>query len=70
MSKEALESVIGRAVTDSEFRQALFANPDEALAGFDLTDKETAGLKTLDAETLDSMAGSLDERISKWGRRI
>ena len=69
MSKEALESVIGRAVTDSEFRQSLFANPDEALAGFDLTDQEIAGLKTLDAETLDSMAGTLDERISKWGWR-
>ncbi len=67
MSKEAIQTVIGRAVTDSEFRVALFANPNEALAGYDLTEEEMAGLKELDAETLDSMAGSLDERISKWG---
>jgi hypothetical protein len=65
MSKEALEAVIGKAVLDSEFREALFADPDQALEGYELTEEEVAALKTIDAETMESFAGSLDERISK-----
>ena len=65
MSKEAVEAIIGKAVVDSEFREALFANPDEALAGYELTEVEIAALKAVDAETMESFAGSLDERISK-----
>jgi hypothetical protein len=65
MSKQAVQEVIGKAVTDSEFRKALFADPDEALAGYELTEDEIAALKSVDAETMESFAGSLDERISK-----
>jgi hypothetical protein len=65
MSKEAVQTIIGKAVTDSEFRKALFANPEEVLAGFELTEVEIAGLKAIDVETMDSFAGALDERISK-----
>ena len=45
MSREALEAVIGRAVIDEEFRLALFADPDSALAGYALTDGELAALR-------------------------
>jgi hypothetical protein len=65
MSKEAVQAVIAKAVSDDKFREALFANPDKALQGHDLTEDEIAGLKKIDAETMESMAGSLDERISK-----
>jgi len=65
MSKQALEAVIGRAVTDGAFRSALFARPDVALAGYDLTAGEMASLKAIDFETMDSFAGVLDERVSK-----
>lgn len=65
MSKEAVQAVIGKAVTDSEFREALFANPEEVLEGYDLTEDEIAALKSIDAETIESFAGALDERISK-----
>ena len=65
MSKEALEAVIGKAVLDSEFREALFADPDKALEGFELVGEEVAALKSIDTETMESFAGSLDERISK-----
>jgi hypothetical protein len=65
MSKEALQAVIGKAVLDSEFREALFADPDQALEGYELTEEEVAALKAIDAETMESFAGSLDERISK-----
>jgi hypothetical protein len=65
MSKEAVQAVIGKAVTDSKFREDLFANPDHALSGYELTEAEIAALKNVDAETLESLAGTLDERISK-----
>ena len=65
MSKEAVEAVIGKAVLDSEFREALFANPEEVLAEYDLTEEEVAALRAIDFETMESFAGTLDERISK-----
>ena len=65
MSKEAVEAIVGKAVVDSQFREALFADPDEALGGYDLTQEEVAALKAIDAETMESFAGTLDERISK-----
>lgn len=65
MSKEAVQAVIGKAVTDSKFREELFANPDQALSGYELTEAEMGALKRVDAETLESFAGTLDERISK-----
>jgi hypothetical protein len=65
MSKEAVEAIIGKAVLDSEFREALFADPEEVLAEYDLTEEEVAGLRAIDFETMESFAGTLDERISK-----
>jgi hypothetical protein len=49
-----LEAVIGRAILSAEFRMAFFADPDEALADFDLTEAERAALKRVDAESLDA----------------
>jgi hypothetical protein len=65
MSKESVQAIIGKAVLDSEFREALFADPDQALVGYELTEVEVAALKAIDAETMESFAGTLDERISK-----
>ena len=65
MSQEAVQAIIGKAVLDSEFRQALFADPEAALEGYDLTEQEVATLKGIDSETMESLAGTLDERISK-----
>ena len=47
MSKRAVQAIIGKAVTDSRFRNALFANPDAVLGGYDLTDGEIAALKAI-----------------------
>ena len=65
MSTEAVQAVIGRAVMDGQFRNNLFADPDAALANYDLTEQEMAVLKAIDAETMESFAGALDDRISK-----
>ena len=65
MSIEAVESVIGKAILDAEFRTQLFAEPDKVLARFDLTDAEKAQLKRVDRETLNVLSSALDPRISK-----
>jgi len=65
MSKEAVQTIIGRAVVDVQFRESLFTDPDQVLAGFELTEEEVAALKAIDAVAVESFAGALDERISK-----
>lgn len=67
MSMEAVQAVIGRAVTDAEFRQKLIDNAREACKGYDLTPEELDSLEALDAESLKQFAGTLDARISKTG---
>ena len=65
MSKEAIESVIGKMMLDADFREAFAASPDQVLTGFDLTETEKASLKSMDVETMDALAHTLDERINK-----
>lgn len=65
MSKEAIQSVIGKALLEAEFRAALLADPDEALAGFDLTEAEKASLKSMDSETMEALAKDLERRTGK-----
>jgi len=65
MTKEAVEAVIGKAMLDPEFSMALLADPDQALAPFDLTEAEKASLKSIDGETMDTLAHVLDTRVAK-----
>jgi hypothetical protein len=65
MSKESVEAIVGKAVLDSEFREELFADPEKVLAKYELTEEEVAALRAIDLETMESFAGTLDERISK-----
>jgi hypothetical protein len=67
MSQHEVERVIGRAVTDSTFREALIKNARAACKGYDLTDEELDALEALDSESLANFAGTLDKRISKSG---
>ena len=67
MSQHEIERVIGRAATDSAFRQALVENAREACKGFDLTEEEIEALEKLDTSSLSSFAATLDKRISKTG---
>ena len=60
MSKESFQLVIGKAVLDLEFRQALFADPDQALSEFKLSAAEKNSLKKIDSEALELMAKTLE----------
>jgi hypothetical protein len=67
MSQSEIERVIGRAVTDSAFRQALIDDARTACKEYDLTEDELDALEKLDASSLMAFAGTLDQRISKTG---
>lgn len=65
MTKESVQNIIGKAVTESAFRQRLFADPDATLAGYQLYDDEIAALRAIDFEFIESFAGALNQRISR-----
>ena len=55
MSAQSVESILSKAMSDSAFADALFANPENALAGFDLTAEEKAKFKGLTRAHFDAM---------------
>jgi hypothetical protein len=67
MSMEAVQQVIGRAVTDAEFCQLLIDDARAACMGYDLTEDEIEALEALDQESMRAFAGTLDARLSKSG---
>lgn len=67
MSQTSIESVIGKAILNDEFHQLLFADPEQALSGFSLTQTEKTKLRRVDSETLELLANILNERLG-WLR--
>jgi hypothetical protein len=63
-TEKALYELIGRAITDAEFRARLLQDPQQATreAGYTLAAEQIAGLKASD---LQGLAENLDERLSK-----
>lgn len=66
MSHTSIELILGKALLDSDFRDALLANPEQTLTDFPLTESEKIYVKRMDAETLDLLASLLTERIRQW----
>lgn len=52
-------TIFGRAFLDDGFRTALFAEPDVALAAYELTELEEAKFRSVDAESLHACAAIL-----------
>ena len=67
MAESHVKQIIANAVINSEYREKLFKNPDEALAEFDLTDEERTVLKGLDRDKFDTTAAEMEDRISRAG---
>jgi len=65
MSEDHVAQIIGRAVTDSAFREELFTNPEAALQSYDLSDDEKQALMQVKKEDLEDFGGKLDKRITK-----
>lgn len=67
MSEQSVHFIIGRAVVDPEFRELLFSNPEKAIEGFELTERESAAMMELDREEFDAASSEIEERISRAG---
>lgn len=67
MTIESIQTIIGRAVAELEYRELLFGDPDNALEGYELSEEEAAALKGLEREKFDEVVGELEERVSKAG---
>lgn len=65
MSQESVELITGKIVLSAGFRASLLAAPDQTLSAFDLTEREKAGLKCLDSETMEALAQTLAVRLSQ-----
>jgi hypothetical protein len=63
MPKKDVERLVGRAILDAEFRERLFADPEATVReeGFNLTKKEMAALKEVDAEKAMALASQLED---------
>lgn len=68
LSEQAVEWVTGKIVLDANFREALIADPDQALSGFDLNESEKAWLKRVDFETMEALAQALVPCINSTRR--
>ena len=65
MSQQTVESILTKAMSDSAFANALFADLDKALAGYDLTAEEMSSLKSMSRADFEKAAnGSPEERKS------
>lgn len=57
-----LETILSRAMNEPEFAEQLFNDPDQALAGYELSAEEYAKLKELSRAEFDALA--LEDRKS------
>ncbi|MCC6763171.1 MAG: hypothetical protein IT293_00780 [Deltaproteobacteria bacterium] len=63
MAQETVERLLGRILTDAEFRQRLFTRAEDHLGQFDLLAHERESLRGLDLEAVEQLSGRLDPRI-------
>lgn len=74
MSQHNVERVIGKLVTDEEFRFAFFRDPDGALRslaerGIELNDCEWHALRAVDARVIAFVADSIHPSLQKTDLR-
>ena len=67
-SDQEMNELMGRMITDDEFRKELMADPKAAVekAGYDLTSEQLA---QLEAPEMGDLVGAVDERVSKRVKR-
>ena len=65
MYQTAVEQIIGRAATDSEFRSLLFSEPDRALSEYELTPEERQKILAMQPADVEQFAARLDKTIKR-----
>ncbi|HUI87204.1 MAG TPA: Os1348 family NHLP clan protein [Anaerolineales bacterium] len=67
MSDAGVRRVIGQAISDMQYRDLLFSNPDQAIEGLDLTAEEVTFVKGFKRDKFDAAASEMEQRISRAG---
>lgn len=67
LSKKTMDEVVKQIASDETFAAKFFTDPDNALQGLDLTEKEKSILKNTNRESSEPHSHMLDARISKRG---
>jgi hypothetical protein len=67
MTQQAVERAIGKLVTDADFRERFYANPEKATweAGLPLSGVELAALSALSRDAVVRFSEGLDVRICR-----
>ncbi len=65
MAHETVQTIIGTAIVDARFRQALLKRTREALHDFDLTPDELEALSGIRASTLHGFAHEVQLWLNK-----
>lgn len=65
MSLESLQAIVGTALVDRKFREALLSSPQLATCEFDLSEAETQAVLSIRAGSLEEFAAALDRWIDK-----
>jgi hypothetical protein len=63
MAQETVERLLGRILTDANFRHRLFAEACKELVDFDLLEHERESLRKLDRDAVELLSQKLDPRI-------
>ena len=63
MAQETVERVLGRILTDADFRRRFFARTNDQLVQLELLDHERESLTRLDRSAVEHLADRLDPRI-------
>ena len=58
-----VQTVIGKAVVDTEYRELLFSDPEEAIKDQNLTTEEIAGLKGLSRAKFNEVSAELEDQM-------
>ncbi len=67
MSSKGLTEIITKAITDETYRERLLESPEEAMAGYELSDAESKMLCNLEPDAFDELDMDVEERQSKSG---
>jgi hypothetical protein len=67
MSAQTIETILFRAINDVSFAEALLANPEQTLAGFDVTEEELANIKSMSYTDDDQFASVFPEERKSMG---
>jgi hypothetical protein len=61
MSAQAIETILSRAMSDATFAESLFTDSEKAVAGYDLTAEELAGVKKMSRTEFGKFAAAAPE---------